>query len=177
MKLKHVVQSEIESLSEGNDKSRLIARTLQVQERYKQVIDKVYRSNAQLFLDHTNSVYIFDKDGCRTLVVYMDESIYAAELNAQRELIRLHMHQMFGEDVQTFDIHVSRGSYKNKHPYSVKTIDGNDSSEVYDECAEELSHDKIAFIERTLSTVDDIRLRAMLEKAMTADLKRQKEKK
>lgn len=177
MKLESAIRNEINSLAEGDDKSRLLARTLQVQECYKQVIQKVYRSNAQLFLDHTNSVYILDKDGCKTLIVYVDESIYAAELNAQRELIRLHMHQMFSEDVQVFDIKVSRREYKKKHPYKDENDDPVDKLLIRDRCVEELTADKEEYIEQTLSAVDDLRLRESLKKAMTADLKRQKEKK
>ena len=177
MKLKSAIQNEIDCLAEGDDKSRLLARSLQVQERYKQVIQKVYRSNAQLFLDHTNSVYILDKDGRRTLIVYVDESIYAAELNAQRELIRLHMHQMFSEDVQVFDIKVSRREYKKKHPYKDMHDGFDDISPVQDCCVQALTPDREEYIEKTLSAVDDQRLKESLKKAMTADLKRQKEKK
>ena len=171
------IRSEIDSLAEGDDKSRLLARTLQVQERYKKVIQRVYRFNSRLFLEHTNSVYIIKKDGQKTLIVYMDESIYAAELNAQRELIRLHMHQMFGEDVQVFEIKVSRRDYKKKHPYIDQSDTAEESLLVRDRCDERLSADKEKFISDTLSAVDDPRLRESLEKAMIADLKRQKEKK
>ncbi len=177
MKLKSAIRTELDCLAQGNDKSRVLARTLQVQERYKQVIQKVYRINSQLFLDHTNSVYILDKDGCKTLIVYVDESIYAAELNAQRELIRLHMQQMFGENVQIFEIKVSRRDYKKKHPY--KDMHGSEDSifPIHDSCDKTLPADKAEFIEQTLSAVDDRRLHKSLKKAMTADLKRQKEKK
>ena len=177
MRLKSAIQEEMNCLTDGSDKSRLLARASQVQERYKQTIQRVYRANAQMFLDHTNSVYIIDKDGCKTLIVYMDESIYAAELNAQRELIRLHMHQMFDEDIQVFDIHVSRGSYKKKYPYKDSQPAENTNAETCDECTETLSAEKESFIDQTLSAVDDPRLRSVLKKAMTADLKRCKEKK
>ena len=165
----------MDRLAAGDDSLRIAARTRQVHDRYRRTIQKVYRRNAQLFLDHTNSVYIMDKKGVKTLIVYMDESIFAAELNAQRELIRLHMHQMFGEDVQVFEIHVSRGSYKKQHPFSEMDDDG--IAPATDECDEVLSADKRKFVEETVAAVGDARLRASLEKAMTADLKRRKEEK
>lgn len=177
MKLESAIRNEVDCLAQGDDKSRLLARTLQVQERYKKVIQRVYRNNSQLFLEHTNSVYILDKDGRKMLVVYMDESIYAAELNAQRELIRLHLHQMFGEDVQVFEIKVSRRDYKKKHPYTDERAVAEDVALACDRCDERLSTEKEKYISQTLSAVDDPRLHESLKKAMTADLKRQKEKK
>ena len=174
MKLERAIRTEMNDLAAGDSKLRVATRARQVLARYRQTIEKVYRSNAPLFLEHTNSVYIMNKNGVKTLIVYMDESIYAAELNAQRELIRLHMHQMFGEDIQEFEIHVSRGSYKSKHPY--KDESSEETLVNTDECAQALSADKEAFIEQTLETVEDDRLKISLKKVMTADLKRYKNK-
>ena len=176
MKLNAAIRNEMGFLAGGDDKARLAARIQQVQQRYRQVIEKVYRQNAQIFLDHTNSVYIMNKDGEKILIVYMDESIYAAELNAQRELIRLHMLQMFNEDIAVFDIHVSRGAYKKKYLYKGKDApDSGDVELARDEVRQTLTTDQEAFIDQTVSGVADEKLRKVIEKAMTADLKRQKE--
>ena len=176
MKLNAAIRNEMGSLARGDDKARLAARIQQVQQRYRQVIEKVYRQNAQIFLDHTNSVYIMNKDGEKVLIVYMDESIYAAELNAQRELIRLHMLQMFNEDIAVFDIHVSRGAYKKKYLYKGKDApDSGDVELARDEVRQTLTTDQEAFIDQTVSGVADEKLRKVIEKAMTADLKRRKE--
>lgn len=104
-------------MSANNATARLNLRAKQVRARYKEALERVYGSTAQLFLEHTNNVYIMNKDGVRTLIVYVDDSIFAAELNAQRELIKLKLLELFGEDIETFDIFISRGSYKNNHPF------------------------------------------------------------
>ena len=175
MKLSQNIQKEMAVLAGGDDKARLAARIMQVQNRYRETIEKVYRDNAQIFLDHTNSVYIIDKNGAKTLIVYMDESIYAAELNAQRELIRLHMLQMFGEQIDSFDIHVSRGSYKKKYLYKDKKTEDEGIGIDTDEVIDLLSPEKEEYVDRTIEGIADDRLREAIKKAMTADLKRRKQ--
>ena len=100
---------EVEQDSESNRKQ---ARVIQVRERYREVVKSSYPTTYQLVLDHTNSVYILMKEGVKTLIVYVDESIFAAELNAQRELMKLKFKELFGEELEQFDIYVSRGKYK-----------------------------------------------------------------
>ena len=107
----------IAKLSGNDEQARINLRARQVRDRYKQALEKVYKDQAPLFLAHTNNVYIIKKDQVKTLIVYVDDSMFAAELNAQRELIRLKLLELFGEDVEQFDIFVSRGSYKSNHPY------------------------------------------------------------
>ena len=177
MRIRDGIGREVGRLSEGDDKARLVARIAQVHQRYRMVIEKVYRENAPMFLEHTNSVYITDKDGGKTLIVYMDESIFAAELNAQRELIRLYLQQMFAENIETFDIHVSRGKYKKRHPFTTQETADGEPALPFDKCRTALTPEQNEFIRNTLSTVDDAKMRQTLEKAMTADLKRQKKEK
>ena len=164
------------SLTGDEERARITIRARQVRDRYKTVLESVYRDVAPLFLEHTNNVYIMNKNGVKTLIVYVDESIFAAELNAQRELIRLHILQMFNEDIAVFDIHVSRGAYKKKYLYKGKDApDSGDVELARDEVRQTLTTDQEAFIDQTVSGVADEKLRKVIEKAMTADLKRQKE--
>ena len=51
------------------------------------------------------------------LVVYVDNSLVAAELNARRELIRLKYREQFKAVIDIFEIRISRGAYKNKYPF------------------------------------------------------------
>ena len=156
----------ISELAGDSEQARINLRANQVRERYKRAIQTVYRDAAPLFLAHTNNVYIMDKDGRRTLIVYVDESIFAAELNAQRELIKLHLLELFGEDVEQFEIHVSRGSYKKNHPYLT------DSPALADTLppAVPLDDAEESFVSDAVSGIEDQRLRETLRKAMTADL-------
>ena len=156
----------VSALAGDSEQARINLRANQVRERFKRALEVVYRDTATLFLAHVNNVYIMDKAGVRTLIVYLDESIYAAELNAQRELIKLHLLELFGEDVESFQIHVSKPKYKKYHPYLA------DPSGKADESASSipLTDDEKAYVSDTVSTIEDQRLRKSLEKAMTADL-------
>ena len=51
------------------------------------------------------------------LTVYVDNSLVAAELNAQRELIILKYREQFDVKVDRFDIKISRGAYRENYPF------------------------------------------------------------
>lgn len=160
----------IASLMGDDEQARINYRAHQVRTRYRTAIESVYRDSAELFLAHTNNVYIMKKDEVPTLIVYVDESIFAAELNAQRELIKLKLLELFGEQIEQFDIHVSRGNYKNYHPY----LDENAESEAVAVELPELDEADRQSVEEIGETLEDKRLREAFEKAMSADLARKK---
>ena len=164
------IEGYVASLMGDDEQARINYRAQQVRNRYRLAIESVYRENAELFLAHTNNVYILKKDGVLTLIVYVDESIFAAELNAQRELIKLKLLQLFGEQVEQFEIHVSRGNYKDYHPYADEHAPEGDS----DLPLAPLSEEEREAVEATARMVDDERVRKALEKAMSADLERKK---
>ena len=156
----------VSSLVGDSEQARINLRANQVRDRFKTAIETVYRETAPLFLAHTNNVYIMMKGGVRTLIVYVDESIYAAELNAQRELIKLHLLELFGEDVEQFEIHVSTPRYKKYHPYLTEASEKANAKPP----SIPLDDNERAYVSNTVSTVEDKRLRKSLERAMTADL-------
>ena len=167
-KLGKNIEYLIADMAADSDQARINLRAHQVRSRYRKAIEAVYRESAPLFLDHTNNVYIMKKDGVPTLIVYVDESIYAAELNAQRELIKLQLLELFGEQVEEFEILVSRGNYKNHHPFAeeepVAEPPKVDPSQLPDSDRRHVSE--------TVAVVEDEKLRKSLEKAMTADMAR-----
>jgi len=163
----------ISELSGDQEQARINLRAHQVRDRYKTVIQMVYRDTAQLFLQHTNNVYIMNKDQVKTLIVYVDESIFAAELNAQRELIKLKLLEQFGEEVEDFQIFVSRGKYKANHPYVLDEQDPSTSAYI----PMPLSEHEQTYVYQTVSGIDSQPLKASLEKAMTAAMALQKAEK
>ena len=160
------IGSLVASLAGDDEQARINMRANQVRERYKRAIESVYRDTAPLFLAHTNNVYIMKKGDVPTLIVYVDESIFAAELNAQRELIKLQLLQLFGEDIEQFEIHVSRGKYKKNHPYLTESPE----NAVEKPPSIPLDDAEEAYVSNTVSTVEDQRLREVLQKAMKTDL-------
>ena len=171
-KLGNNIERLIAQLSSNSEEARINLRAHQVRSRYRKALETVYRDSAQMFLDHTNNVYIMKQDEVPTLIVYVDESIFAAELNAQRELIKLKLLELFGEEIDEFKIYVSRGSYKNNHPY--REEEGRHTVPV--EPLKPLGENDAAYVRQTSSVVGDSSVRRSLEKAMTADLARKRTK-
>jgi len=165
-KLNANIPSVLQEIGGDAADSRRIARTFQVHERYKKALEAVYRQNADVMLAHTNSVYIFDKKGVKTLTVYMDESIFAADLNAQRELIQLKLAELFSEHVEKFDIHISRGQYKNRHPFLEETAENRRAKKK----RTPLSKEENQFVEQTVDVVENPILKEKIKKAITANL-------
>ena len=137
-------------------------------------------------LAHTNNVFILQAGDARTprrdhddrkdagatgtgkqLVVYVDESIVAAELNARRELVKLQFFEHFGEEIDEFKILISRGQYKMHHPF-VK----QEEPPSYVESAQPIPLDESerATVTAHLAGIEDERLRKAVARAMVADL-------
>lgn len=119
----------------------------------------------QTFLDHTNNVFIFEKDGRREMHVYVDESIYAAELNNQRELITWRCREEYGEEISCFHIHISRGKHKSHHPFYAK-----DESLIDQNPSEPLSEEEKNRVDIVCEPISDSHLKACFKKAMISDL-------
>ncbi|QKF07597.1 hypothetical protein HLV38_05315 [Berryella wangjianweii] len=103
-----------------NRKAALInARIMEVHAHYRAVIEQVYADAAPMILEHTNAVFIMNEDGGRRMVVYVDEALFKAELNAQREMIKCLLNERFSECVERFDLMVSRGEHRHRHPFAL----------------------------------------------------------
>lgn len=166
-KIGNDLASTLNEIGGNSEKARINMRASQVRSRYKKALETVYGEGATQFLAHTNNVYIMNKDEVYTLIVYVDESIFAAELNAQRELIKLKLLELFNEDIEEFEIHISRGDYKKNHPY----LDNKEDSKPIIFAPDiPLNDDEELYISNTVSTIDNDRLRKTIEKAMKADL-------
>ena len=149
------------------------ARAYKVQHIWQVVVEICCRPHAQVFLDHTNSVYIIREDDQKVLIVYMDDSIFAAEINARREMIKLKILERFGEEIDDFRILISRGDYKNKHPYSHYQNDTACISSSYTP----LSSQEIHHINERASEIENQKVRNSLVKAMISGLEQQSDRK
>ncbi|WP_052241454.1 hypothetical protein [Berryella intestinalis] len=154
----------IASFGQDRSQARLQARVAQVQTRFKGVVERVYPDAADLILQHVNAVYITREGSEKKFSVYVDESIFAAELNAQREMMKLMFFKMYGEDLSVFDIHVSRGTQRYRHPFS--QIEGGEKQTCR---RRDLSSEERAAIEDRISEVRNDKVRSALGKAMVAD--------
>lgn len=156
-------QDMLAHLAGDQDAQLIAARAFKVNTMYREVIGRAYRKNAQHMLDHTNSVYIADKDGQKHLIVYVDESIYAADLNAQRELIKLLFLKNHDEAIDAFDIYVSRRGYKDKYPFRLK-------EEKTAQKPRPLTRKDREYVDSATASIEDPALRREIMKAMIACL-------
>lgn len=137
-------------------------------------------------LEHTNNVFILDSEDAKPfrsdhddrkdvggtgqgkqLIVYVDESIVAAELNARRELVKLQFFELFGEEIDTFKIIISRGQYKKHHPF-MRDGEGGGSSERV--AGIPLDDEERALVQRQVAAIEDPHLRQVVQRAMISDL-------
>ena len=152
--------STLRALAGSDDAARKAMRAARVKQMWSEVVDPV-------FLDHTNSVYIIREGERKILIVYVDESIFAAELNARRELIKLKFLERFNERLDEFRILVSRGRYKNNYIYRK---DEGEPSYVENVPSVPLPAEKLAEIEQAVAQIPDEKVRKSLQKAMISDL-------
>ncbi|WP_350454582.1 DciA family protein [Slackia heliotrinireducens] len=143
----------------SSEAARKAARAAQVKEMWRGLVEPV-------FLEHTNAVYIIQEENEKVLVVYVDSSIFAAELNARRELIKMELAGKYHEVVDEFRIIISRGPYKNNHPF----IEEKPELPTADVEPVPLDEAQIEAIEKQASVIENARLRQALIKAMISDL-------
>ena len=141
------------------DRIRIDRRAAQVRAMWADIVDDP-------IVRHTNAVFIKRTEAGKELIAYVDESIYAAELNARRELIKLQFLRRYGEEIATFKILISRGRYKHIYPFV------RESEPDYEEsCAPEpLQEGQRAALSAALDKVDSPELRRSLERAASADM-------
>lgn len=104
------------------------------------------------------------------LIVYVEDSLIAAEVDARREMIKLKFLELFGEELDGFRIRVSRGKYKLNHPYREEEK-AADQKKVP---REPLSEQQMAQINDELLAVPNERVREALKRAMISDLEAKK---
>ena len=154
----------------------LINRRIQrIHDQFSQVVDP-------FILEHTNSVYLLrhkdtlgdsqaNEEVSKTeadskvfdLVVYVDNSLVAAELNARRELIRLKYREQFKVSIDVFEIRISRGPYKDKYPFKDQDVIPQASTQ-----GRELSEEETAHISELVEDISDKRIKESFIKAITA---------
>lgn len=152
-----------------------VRRRMLVDRRVKEVHDQFRRVVDPYILAHTNSVYLMRSkavEGAYDLVVYVDASICAAELNARRELIRLKYREEFSVVVDVFEIGISRGAYRDKHPFAEEQSPLDEAPS----CDVALDADEEQRIDRLVEQLPDGRMRNSFKRAIGAQMKRAKQK-
>ena len=143
------------------DQVRVLHRVAEVQNMWSQLVEEA-------ILEHTNAVYIFNKDGVRQMHVYVDDSIYAAELNNRRELLIMRCNQQFNEHIDQFLIHISKGKRKTTHPFKIMSTPPTPTKT--------LTPADLDYINKVCENIENPRVQAAFRNAMISDLQRNKAK-
>ena len=182
-RLRSVVPDAVRAMGGSPEDVAKIARASSVRRMWASIMRA---GGDDYILEHTNNVFILREGDAHTLrrdhddrkdagatgvgkqlVVYVDESIVAAELNARRELVKLQFYEQFGEQIDEFKILISRGEYKRHHPFVA-----SDEPPSYIESATPvtLTEAERATVAAQVADIDNPRLRRAVERAMVADL-------
>lgn len=158
--------SSLKAFCEGMPED--VKKRVLVDRRIKQVHDQFASVVDPFILEHTNSVYLLKSKMTEAydLVVYLDNSTCAAELNARRELIRLKYLEQFNVNIDVFEIRISRGRYKEKHPFKDREISTKEAP------IRRLSEAEESAIDHTVEELPEGRLKESFKKAMTAQKRR-----
>lgn len=116
-------------------------------------------------LEHTNGVYILKDDNKTVMKVYVDESIYASELNNRRELIQLLCRERFGEVIDEFQIYISYGLMKKNYPFKKEVKYEADKRPPIS-----LTNTELQEVETLCEGIANSSLKEQFKKAMIADL-------
>lgn len=154
----------IENIPDVNiDEFRKARRAAQVRTIWGEIADNE-------ILAHTNNVFIFMKNHRRELHVYVDESIYAAEINMRQSILKLQFRVKFNEQIDDIYAHVSRGTWRNNYPYAEKLA----RKPININFAPPLDQKDQNFVNESVAKIHDQRLAKALKKAMTSDLRMKK---
>ncbi len=155
----------IDRLPDDQKKKVLIDRKVkQVHQQFAACVDP-------FILSHVNSVYLMkepqpgsddvSRETLLKLTVYVDNSMIAAELNAQRELVILKYRELFSLKIDEFAIKISRGPYLEHHPFR---LDEPDREEGF----RPLTPKEESAIEQQVSGISDKDVRASFKRLLKA---------
>lgn len=152
-----LAQSQPKSKESGQNQSEM-SKLVQNQPGTKESLRTTGLKSNQAREDKASSLLeVFD------LVVYVDNSLVAAELNARRELIRLKYREQFRVVIDVFEIRISRGSYKDKYPFKNIVEESAPKASI-----RELTKAEIQHIDELVSDIPEGTLKESFKKAIKA---------
>ncbi len=170
----------------------------------EKAIERIYDQFSKLvndfILEHVNAVYLLNPESAKEstsnaqksaispalrtvskphkkrLIVYVDNSLVAAELGAQKELLNLRYLSEFDIELVEFEVNISKGRYRIPHPF----VDCSSGHAVQTEpshvlCSEEeivsretLTQQERERIDDLTEEIEDPRLKKSFERAIAA---------
>lgn len=150
---------------EQRNRARIDRKIKQVHAQFAACVD-------EFILEHVNSVYMTKEESSdfknvsretqQILTAYVGNSLVAAELNAQRELVVLKYREQFGVKVDRFDIKISRGAYRENYPFKKPQYQKNLPT------AHKLTAEEENEIEACISGIEDKDIRESFRRVLKA---------
>lgn len=174
----------------------------------KRAVERIYGQFSQLvndfILEHVNAVYLLNPESTdgldvlpdgqkepraktsrkpykKRLIVYVDNSLVAAELDARKELIRFKYLSEFDVELVDFEVNISKGRYRASHPYIDEDSPLGAGIHQSGKCSEDeivsretLTPSELECIDSLMEKVEDPRLRKSFERAMAATFNRKR---
>ena len=166
MKLNTAMKQVLLELGTDADTLAKERRREQVEDLWCGAITKYWGAAAAFVLAHTNAVYLLQKDGCKQLLVYLDEATCRADVKAREGFLRNYFAQA-GEAYERAQIYSSTGAMKNRHPFTQK----NTQTSVSSRHERELTEDERKLVITQAATIEDTALRRAFLEAFAATLK------
>ncbi|MDO5117796.1 MAG: hypothetical protein Q4D34_04845 [Eggerthellaceae bacterium] len=149
-------------------------RALIVQGLFRQAIEQVYKDKASYVLSHINAVYIMKNDDTtdKELIIYADDSLIRADLDARQEFIKVALFAQ-GEEIRTARFIASRGNMKKHHPFvEIEDIEYDNPQYLvyFTQTHHPLDDEQQAAVEAATDLIEDQRVAQSFSKAMRANL-------
>ena len=125
-------------------------------------------------LEHTDGVYVLKKEDGKHMTVYVDSSIWAADLSAQNYMILERMEKALGEKIEDLRFIVSSAAYRKKKSREFRKRIEEQPPYIDDVERIPLSDEEVSQIRKEALVVEDERLREMLVSARIHDLETKK---
>ncbi|MDO4854232.1 MAG: hypothetical protein Q4A43_02260 [Coriobacteriia bacterium] len=168
---------------------------------HEKAVERIYAQFSCLvndfILEHVNAVYLLNpqdekeaapdaqkplaqwkasKPYKKRLIVYVDNSLVAAELGAQKELLKLKYLSEFNVELVEFEVNISKGRYRIPHPFVDRLSErGHQLESSHTDCTEEeiVSRETLTQYEREridglTEQIEDPRLKKSFERAIAA---------
>ena len=153
-------------------------RALIVQGMFRQAIEQVYKESASYILSHINAVYISPNatTGEKELIIYADESLIRADLDARQEFIKMALFAQ-GEEIHAARFVASRGNMKKHHPFmEIEDIEHNNPQYLvyFSQTRHPLDDSQQAAVDAATELIEDQRVAQSFSKAMRANLETHK---
>ena len=172
MKISDAIRDYFNEIDATGGEEAVLRRAGEVNSFWEEAIRSVFEKEgvADYLLSHTNAVYIMKEGDEKKLKVYADEALVRSELDNNQEFIKIRLSEK-GERITEFRIYPSKGTVKDRHPFSPRAAKETKGKPVN---KEELTEADIKVVEEIAEAIEDEAVRSAFEMALAAEKQKNK---